>query len=444
MPRHDVFLESVAEIVPASDLDLVPRSRALRTAGKLTIAALLAVVAVLVLVPWQQSVRGQGRVVAYAPLDRQQEIKTPIAGRVMTWHVQEGQHVEAGALIATIADNDPGFPERLARARDAAKDRLETARNSIKMLEQQISALEIARTAAVSAARERVDMARNRLAAAELTRDAAAAAKQAADLQLARTRALSGDGLASSRSLELAQLAVQTADADVERARAAIAAARAEVESLRAEKTRIEASQNADIERARASLQSAHADVANADAALQEREVAVARQNTMQVVAPRAGAILRQIAKQGAEYVPAGAPIAILVPETESRATEIWVDGRDAPLITPGRKVRVQFEGWPAVQFVGWPSVAVGTFGGEVAFVDAAADATGKFRVVVIPDPADQPWPASAQLRQGARANAWVLLDRVRLGFELWRQWNGFPPVTQNPDAAVKSSGGTW
>jgi hypothetical protein len=24
--------------------------------------------------------------------------------------------------------------------------------------------------------------------------------------------------------------------------------------------------------------------------------------------------------------------------------------------------------------------------------------------------------------------SGWILLDRVRLGYELWRQFNGFPP----------------
>jgi hypothetical protein len=110
-------------------------------------------------------------------------------------------------------------------------------------------------------------------------------------------------------------------------------------------------------------------------------------------------------------------------------AVELWVAGRDGPLISSGRKVRLQFEGWPAVQFVGWPSVAVGTFGGVVEFVDALADESGRYRVVVSPDPDDLPWPDNRWLRQGVRANGWVLLERVRLGFELWRQINGFPPA---------------
>ena len=71
--------------------------------------------------------------------------------------------------------------------------------------------------------------------------------------------------------------------------------------------------------------------------------------------------------------------------------------------------------------------------GATVAFVDAAAAPLGRLRVVIVPDPDAEPWPESQLLRQGARVNGWVLLDQVRLGFELWRQWNGFPPATSAP-----------
>ena len=38
-------------------------------------------------------------------------------------------------------------------------------------------------------------------------------------------------------------------------------------------------------------------------------------------------------------------------------------------------------------------------------------------------------WPAARFLRQGVRANGWVLLSVVPVGYELWRQFNGFPPA---------------
>jgi hypothetical protein len=136
----------------------------------------------------------------------------------------------------------------------------------------------------------------------------------------------------------------------------------------------------------------------------------------------------------------AGEPLLTHVPETRDRAVALKVEGNNASLIVPGRKVRLQFEGWPAVQFVGWPSVAVGTFGGKVAFVDAVDDGHGDFRIVVIPDKADKPWPSATYLRQGVLVHGWVLLEVVPLSFELWRQFNGFPPsLARAPEEGVVS-----
>jgi hypothetical protein len=104
--------------------------------------------------------------------------------------------------------------------------------------------------------------------------------------------------------------------------------------------------------------------------------------------------------------------------------------------------VRLQFEGWPAVQFTGWPSVAVGTFGGVVTLIDATDDGQGKFRIVVTPDPRDEPWPSGRYLRQGVRANGWVLLGQVTLGYELWRRFNGFPPVVALSEPGGDGKGG--
>ena len=100
-------------------------------------------------------------------------------------------------------------------------------------------------------------------------------------------------------------------------------------------------------------------------------------------------------------------------------------------LVREGDKVRLQFEGWPAVQFAGWPSVAVGTFGGRVYLVDPTANDVGRFRILVEPDPEADAWPNQDYLRQGVRTQGWVLLQEVSAGWEIWRQINGFPPTRE-------------
>ena len=181
-------------------------------------------------------------------------------------------------------------------------------------------------------------------------------------------------------------------------------------------------------------------EVASANASLAGIEVRLARQNTQRIRSPRNGTVLRLVGGQGGEMVKPGDPLLVLVPDTDARAAELWVDGNDAPLLAEGRRVRLQFEGWPAVQFTGWPSVAVGTFGGRVALIDSTDNGQGKFRVLVVPD-GEQPWPSGRYLRQGVRANGWVLLNQVRLGYELWRLFNGFPPTVA---PAEPRSGGSY
>ncbi|MFM9064298.1 MAG: hypothetical protein ACKOOI_14895, partial [Pirellula sp.] len=129
--------------------------------------------------------------------------------------------------------------------------------------------------------------------------------------------------------------------------------------------------------------------------------------------------------------------------------------GVDAPLIHVGDSVRLQFEGWPAIQFVGWPSVAVGTFPGEVIAINPTDSGKGVFKIVVgpsqnskpeetstiIPNVTDTKWPDSRYLRQGVRANGWVILKTVPLGYEIWRQLNGFPiTISDSEPTQDKSS----
>lgn len=165
-----------------------------------------------------------------------------------------------------------------------------------------------------------------------------------------------------------------------------------------------------------------------AQAELARLETRQARQSRQLVTAPRAGIILRRMAGEASVLVKPGDELAILVPEASERAVELWLDGNDVPLVRPGREVRLQFEGWPALQFSGWPTLAVGTFNGGVSVVDAAeAGRPGQFRVLVTPAPGAQ-WPEPPWLRQGVRAHGWVLLNEVPLGYELWRRFNDFPP----------------
>lgn len=196
-----------------------------------------------------------------------------------------------------------------------------------------------------------------------------------------------------------------------------------------------------DMEKARLQVEDLRSQLATAQAELQRIEIELARESARTVRAPQDGTILSVASGDRATVVAQGERVATFVPADVELAVRLYLNGRDAALVEPGRRVRLQFEGWPAVQFSGWPSVAVGTFGGRVAVVDRSADATGRFGVMVVPDPDEPPWPEDRFVRLGTQARGWVQLETVRLGFELWRQMNNFPPRVQTPGDTGKAGG---
>lgn len=180
------------------------------------------------------------------------------------------------------------------------------------------------------------------------------------------------------------------------------------------------------------------AQASQAQADLNKVEVQLSRQHTQLVLAPRDGYILHITAGGPSTYVKEGDTLAMFVPDDAEPAVELYVSGLDIPLIYPGRDVRLIFEGWPSVQFSGWPSVAVGTFAGKVAAVDATISPNGQFRILVKKTD-NEPWPDKQFLRMGARARGWVLLNKVPVAYEIWRQLNSFPPIYDNPDQQPKN-----
>jgi membrane fusion protein, adhesin transport system len=421
-------------------MELVRPSRPLRVVSRIILVVLVVVAAVLAFAPWQQTAPGSGRVVAYAPDERRQTIEAPIEGRVLRWYVREGSKVKKGDPLVDLSDNDPDIMVRLRAERDAIAARVDAARARAQSIEARMDSLDSSRTSAITAAESRTKMAAQRAASAQQALALAMATLETAKINVERQRTLADKGLTSKRQLELTELDETKARTEVERAKVAVEAARSEEVAFSSDRLKVGNDATASIDDARATRSSAEAEVASASAELARIEVRLARQSTQAVVAPREGTIFRIIANgQSGEILKAGDPLMVLVPETTERAVEVWLTGNDMPLVREGASARIQFEGWPALQFSGWPSVATGTFGGRVAFVDSSDDGAGNFRALVVPE-APGAWPAGIYLRQGVRTHAWVQLGRVRLGYELWRQFNGFPPsLPKEPDAGGKS-----
>ena len=453
-------------------LRLTRSSRTAHRIGRLLLATIVLSLVAVVFAPWQQSVKGSGNVIAYAPQERQQVLETPIKGRIVSLGegIVENGHVSKGQLIARVSDVDPLFLGRLEESLAAARSQVEAARalmtaseknkrtleTVVTSFESQVVAYQAVREQIIAAADAAIESAKNKVAAEnqQLIEHEAALAQVEANYK--RQQTLYNDQIVSQLKFQEAERKYKEYQAKVAKSRAYVAAAENDLLGKRSERLAKEQKANVDIDYASASFRKARGDVAKAESEvakaqsefnkaqklLLDTQTKVARQQNQTIVAPFDGFVTQIRPNNGSRILKEGDAICTIVPDTADRAVQIWLDGNDAPLVQPGRHVRLQFEGWPAVQFAGWPSVAVGTFGGRVISVDATDDGKGKFRILVLPDKEDAKWPNKRFLRQGVRSNGWVLLDEVPLWYEIWRNMNGFPPVvsTSEPKDNEKKS----
>lgn len=421
-------MSTVVQSEKLHENELVNPPRGSRKVATILFLLILIIPLVLIFAPWRQNVGSRGRVVAFDPVDRLQVVASTVTGRVDETFVQEGSRVEVGDPLVQMTDFDPFYSERLEEQLGFAKDKLKAARESASLLERRIASLTETQTFSVDVARSELEMAREKVNGAEQALLAAQAEYEQKLPDRTRKERLYAKKLTSELKLQKAVAASESAEAKVEEAKAKLEAARHEVSAKNRAIDRKRAEVQAKIDDVSSKLEKSRGEIALAEKEVRDSLVKIGRQETQLVRAKVPGVVFKLDGAGKTEMVKKGDPLLRIVPDTDRIAAELWLKGNDAPLVTPGREVRLQFEGWPAVQFVGWPSAARGTFGGVVTVVDSHDNGKGKFRILVEPDPNDVKWPSRRFLRQGVQVKGWVLLEEVSLGFEIWRQLNGFPP----------------
>lgn len=440
-------------------LRLARSSRLVRRIAWVLFVGLIATILLMAFAPWQQSVTGTGSVLAFAPDQRQQVIEAPIKGRLHRWGegIFENARVEKGQVIAEIRDLDESYSARLdqqlvnsqqsvqaSRQQLEANQRaLEATRLIVESYEAQVRAYQRVKEETIAAQNAYVEMAERKVRAEKEQLAEYMAALPQLEAEYKRLRTLQDEGNVSLQKVQEVERKLTESQAKVRRAEAYVASAMSGLEGKKRDRSAKTEKAQVDIDYAEAVLRKARGDISKAESdiakaqqdlnkgekELLEMQTKVSRQQLQVIMAPFDGFVVQITPNMNTAILKEGDPVCTIVPATTDRSVQIWLDGNDAPLVEPGRHVRLQFEGWPAVQFSGWPSVAVGTFGGEVVSVDATDNGMGKFRALIRPIDRGESWPRDRFLRQGVRANGWVLLDQVPLWYEVWRNLNGFPPV---------------
>ena len=400
--------KSVEKMMPQDRLYSL-RSLDTPIAGKILARWLMGIGAIFLIVlflPWQQNIRGKGKVTALSPSNRPQTIETIIAGRIQVWKVSEGQRVAKGDTIAIVSEVkekyfDPQFLVRLRQVINSKESSLNSKDLKAQALRRQISALE-------NGMRTKTDQAKAKL---EAERVRFANAKN----QFERNKKIFEAGNIPLTKFQDFDYKYQGAEAD-------FVNAEIEIERVQAEYLDKINKAESDLNNTLAEQFETQADLAKLRNEYTNMEI---RSQQYFILAPQTGYVVKATQAGIGETIKEGEPVCTIMPESDDVAVEMHVKAMDVPLISLGRKVRVEFDGFPALQFSGWPSVSVGSFGGIVKVIDFVNSKPGEFRILVIPDKEDQVWPK--QVRNGSGTQGWVMLDDVPVWYEIWRQLNGFP-----------------
>jgi multidrug resistance efflux pump len=386
------------------------------------------------LMPWTQNIRTKGQVTAFSPEDRPQTIHSTIPGRIEKWYVMEGQYVNKGDTIVQLSEIKDAFfnPEmldRLAEQIESKENALLATRDKVVSQESQIAALKDGLQLSLSKARNKVEQSILKVQSDSMDMSAARLDQDVARQQYQRQQQLFDQGLKSLTELEQRRVRLQDATAKLISAENKYMAARNELANSRIELNSLQADYADKISKAESDLNSTRAYIYDNEAALARlrndyRNMQI-RSGFYFITAPQSGTLVQALRVGLGETIKEGEALISIIPENTELAVELFVRAMDIPLLARGQKVRLQFDGWPALVFSGWPDSSFGTFGGIVKVIDRVGTG-GSFRILVVPDPSDIAWPGI--LGVGSGVYGWALLNNVPIGYELWRQFNGFPP----------------
>lgn len=405
------------------------------------------VLLVVLFLPWTQNITGYGKVTTLRPNQRPQNIQSQIPGRVEQWFIKEGDYVKAGDTILRISEVksdyfDSKLSERTNLQLEAKNESSKAYKSKIEALNNQLIALEEELDLKLQQASNKILQSHLKVKSDSIELEAALTSQTIAQKQYDRVLSLNKEGLKATRDVEDKKLKLQSSQAKYVAQENKLLESRNNVLNAELERSRIKASYSDKISKAQSELYSAQSLELNNRVEVSKLENSFAnyskRGDLLWVRAPQDGYV-NKIFKSGiGESFKEGESLLTITPAQYDLAVETYVRPIDMPLMNIGEKVRVQFDGWPAIVFNGWESVSYGTYGARVVALENDISPNGMYRVLLAPDKEDHPWPK--ELRVGSGAMTIALLNDVPIWYEIWRQVNGFPPDFYKPQTTNKDS----
>jgi multidrug resistance efflux pump len=390
---------------------------------------------IVLFLPWTQNISSSGHVTTLYQDQRPQQINTVIPGKIIKWYIKEGDVVKKGDTIVMLADTkddylDADLVERTKDQLVSKEQKLLFYGEKINAIESQINAIENNRDLKIRAYENKIEQYNRKLISDSSEVVAAEVDFKIAKEQLTRGKQMFNQGVISMVEYEKRTAQNNKALAVLTEKQQKLLNSKQEINILKIEINSIRQEANDKIFKSRSDIASSRSEIANTSGEVAKNKNVLAnyisRGNQKWIIAPQDGQIIKAKKSGINEIVKEGEMIVEMVPTKIDHAVELFIEPMDLMLISPGQKIRMIFDGFPAIVFSGWPENSYGTFAGEISMIENNKNENGKFRILVVPDAQQKIWPK--ELKTGTGAKGFALLKTVPVWYELWRQINGFPP----------------
>jgi multidrug resistance efflux pump len=412
---------------------------------KIFLLALLLIMCVVLFLPWTQNISTQGQVTSLRQEYRQQDINAPIAGRIQKWFVKEGDFVKKGDTIVILSEIkaeylDPKLISRTQNQVQAKKGSVDFYQQKIASTEKQIDNLAQSQQLKTAQLENKKRQLNHKLLGDKAELQANDNESKLIKNQYERSQKMYDGGLISQTQFQQKQIQYQNIQAKRSISENKVAQTEQELLNLSIEQNSVAQEYQEKINKAQGDKFQNLSQVSSTQGDIEKLENQVSNysiRNGMYIItAPQDGQIVQANKAGIGEIIKDGENISSIVPSKAHYAVEMYIKPTDLPLIENGQKLRLVFDGFPAIVFSGWPENSYGTFSGTIVAYERVINSEGKCRLLVSEDTAYKKWPQ--QLNLGVGAQGILLLKDVPIWYELWRNINGFPPDFYQKDDEKK------
>ena len=402
---------------------------------------------IVLFLPWTQNISSSGHVTTLYQDQRPQQINTVIPGKIIKWYIKEGDIIKKGDTIVQLADTkddylDSNLVERTKDQLVSKEQKLLFYGEKINAIESQINAIEKNRELKINSYENKIEQFKRKLISDSSEVVSAEVDYKISTEQLSRGKQMNNQGVISLVELERRTAQYNKALAILTEKQQKLLNTKLEINIAKIDINAIRQEADDKIFKSRSEIATSRGEFAGTTGEVAKNKNVLAnyisRGNQKWLIAPQDGQIIKAKKSGINEIVKEGEMIVEMVPTKIDHAIELFIEPMDLILINSGQKVRMIFDGFPAIVFSGWPDNSYGTFAGKVSMVENNRNENGKFRILVIPDNQEKPWPK--ELKMGTGVRGFALLKTVPIWYELWRQINGFPPDYYKNKANIKNA----